>query len=204
MSGGPLGLCLTDMWNRFGRWMTSYHIISRCVIFMIVHKAKSCSKIQEFLKQLSTIQGVCHTSLCFTQIIPMYTWDSSPAVVVYYSIIPKFQSEETVPFIVVSQDVTTSFSSDRPSKRKPLQKKNSHIDLRAHPVQTPKLPSFKTDPPSHPSTATKKKNTFKVQGLPYLYGFLWEWYGNSMGKGSHYWGSLKIPPIHFSKSLLFS
>ena len=29
--------------------------------------------------------------------------------------------------------------------------------------------------------------------FPYLQGFLWGWYGNSMGKGSHYWGSLKIP-----------
>ena len=28
---------------------------------------------------------------------------------------------------------------------------------------------------------------------PYLYGLLWEWYGNRMGKGSHYWGSLEKP-----------
>ena len=33
--------------------------------------------------------------------------------------------------------------------------------------------------------------------FPYLYGFLWEWYGKKYGKlprkGSHCWGSLKIP-----------
>ena len=29
--------------------------------------------------------------------------------------------------------------------------------------------------------------------FPWRWKFLWEWYGNGMGKRSHYWGSLKIP-----------
>ena len=32
--------------------------------------------------------------------------------------------------------------------------------------------------------------------IPTALGILdWEWYGNSMGKGSHDWGSLKFPLI---------
>ena len=35
-------------------------------------------------------------------------------------------------------------------------------------------------------------NTGKLPILfPYLWRFIWEWYGNTMGKGSQYWGSLK-------------